>query len=347
MKPFFSIGITAYNRNDLLRECLSSILQQEYDDIEIIVGNDYTKQKLTADILEIHDSRVTIINHEQNLGPIANANSLLAMSNGRYFTLLADDDMHARCFLTVMRKTLDIYNYPPCVFSSYSSEIERVKSNFSANDIIGKLKVYTGRQFLNRYLSKTVKTIGCYGVFEIEYLRSIGGMRQMGNGRSIYGEAPIVIVSGLLKEIPYVDYPLVFFRAHPDSLSNSSTNTDDYASSQKALLEECVHVLNGENVREDFHANMFLLLRWFVEDFVEVMHRSGSIHYRQAVRYIVFIWSSIKYFKGTPYYWKAMSHYAKIPTKKMLIIGAVKIKNLPLSIKQITRGKKKIQQKDL
>ena len=52
-QPFFSIGITAYNRHDLLREALGSILSQGFDDFEVIVGNDYQAEKLTREMFGI------------------------------------------------------------------------------------------------------------------------------------------------------------------------------------------------------------------------------------------------------------------------------------------------------
>jgi glycosyltransferase involved in cell wall biosynthesis len=46
--PLFSIGVTTYMRRDLRKECLSSILQQAFRDLEIIVGNDYPEEKLSG-----------------------------------------------------------------------------------------------------------------------------------------------------------------------------------------------------------------------------------------------------------------------------------------------------------
>ena len=120
MRPLFSIGVTTYNRNDLLVECLTSILQQDFQDMEVVIGNDYQEQTLTEDILGIHDPRITIVNHPANLGPIANANALIEMSSGRYFTLLADDDMHTKHFLHVMHDLLETCDYPPCIFPGES-----------------------------------------------------------------------------------------------------------------------------------------------------------------------------------------------------------------------------------
>jgi glycosyltransferase involved in cell wall biosynthesis len=327
MRPFFSIGVTTYNRNDLLMECLDSILQQEFQDFEIIIGNDYQKQTLTEDLLGIHDRRIKIVNHPANLGPIANANALIAMSSGRYFTLLADDDMHTRHFLPAMYDLLNRYDYPPCIFASFTSDRQMANNpGIRKEAVISQSRTYTGREFLHLYLSRKAKTIGCYGVFETEYLKGIGGMRQLGDDRSMYGEVPLVVASGLLDQVVYVNYPLVFFRDHQGSLSNTSTDPWAYASSQKAFLEECIGLLRVEILRPDFQANLFLLLKWFVEDFVAVMHRSGSMNYKQAFDYTAFIRGYMGYFNGSPYYWKAVESYLRIPAKAILTAGKAMIK---------------------
>ena len=178
MKPFLSIGVTSYKRYDLLRECLTSILQQEFADFEIIVGNDYPEQKISAEFLGIDDPRIRYINHPRNMGPIHNANALLSMANGRYFTWLADDDMYLPSFLKTAHAFLMDCDYPSCIFTSY---VQGESYPLAIEELEGKPEIYKGTEFLKQYLLKNIRTIGCYGVFASAYLRSIGGMEHIGN----------------------------------------------------------------------------------------------------------------------------------------------------------------------
>ena len=68
MKPFFSIGVTTYNRPEMLKQTLMSISAQTFSDFEVIVGNDYIQEPLSAELLGIMDPRIRFINHPQNLG---------------------------------------------------------------------------------------------------------------------------------------------------------------------------------------------------------------------------------------------------------------------------------------
>lgn len=53
MTPFFSFGVTTYNRKDLLKECINSILSQSFDDFEVIISNDYVEEKIELSELDI------------------------------------------------------------------------------------------------------------------------------------------------------------------------------------------------------------------------------------------------------------------------------------------------------
>ena len=46
--PFFSIGVTTYNRPELLKQTLDSISMQTFSDFEVIVGNDFIQEPLSA-----------------------------------------------------------------------------------------------------------------------------------------------------------------------------------------------------------------------------------------------------------------------------------------------------------
>lgn len=303
----------------MLKECLNSILRQEFKDFEVIVGNDYTQQKLSADTLGIYDSRIRIVNYHENIGPVANANTLLAMSRGRYFTLLADDDMHSVHFLQAMYGSIIKYDCPSCLFSSFTSDID-ITNNLNIEDIgvASESTLLTGRQFLTRYLSRDLKAIGCYGVFETSYLRSIGGLSQLGVGRSMYAEMPLVILSGLLEKVIFLHQPVVFFRAHSGSLSNTSTDVEAYMSSQQELFSKCIEIFNMKEISKDFQRNTFLLIKWCVQDVVTVMRRSGSIPYKATIQHAIFLKELIENLKYSLYYWKSIEILIRIPVIGML-----------------------------
>ena len=64
-QPFITIGVTTYNRREMLKECLHSILAQTHVDFEVIVGNDFTSNKLYLDEFGIDDPRFKDLNLTQ------------------------------------------------------------------------------------------------------------------------------------------------------------------------------------------------------------------------------------------------------------------------------------------
>jgi glycosyltransferase involved in cell wall biosynthesis len=317
--PFFSIGVTTYNRRELLKETLLSIIGQTFSDFEVIVGNDYTQESLSAELLDIQDQRIRFINHAQNLGEIKNMNSLLAMSRGRYFTWLADDDMYTPGFLESVHASLIKFGFPPCAFTSF---MNGVSFPGKIDTSLGEGQLFKGRQFLQLYLTHTLKTQGCYGVFDVEYLRRIGGIEQLGNGFSPYSDVLLAIQSGLLEKIVYIDAPLIFFRTHESSISYTNPDFDAYSSAQEDLCRKCINIFSREGLRDDFQSNLSLLLKWCIKDFSTVVRRSGSINGKQVITYLLFVRRYISLLRGSTLYWGTIGFFIK--TMVRLVLGISK-----------------------
>jgi glycosyltransferase involved in cell wall biosynthesis len=93
--PLVSVGIPTYNRPDGLRRTLECIVGQTYPRLEIIVSDnasDNPQVKKVAEEFAGHDTRITYICQERNLGPNGNFRFTLANATGEYFMWAADDD---------------------------------------------------------------------------------------------------------------------------------------------------------------------------------------------------------------------------------------------------------------
>lgn len=287
MAPFFSIGVTTYRRRELLKETLTSIAGQTFREFEVIVGNDYPKEPVSEELLDIWDPRIRYINHPRTLGELGNTHALLAEGRGRYFTWLADDDLYAPNFLEAVHSALVRFDFPPCVFTSYA-----FGSDPPFNGLVlaaERDRLMSGREFLRAYLEKTVNIQGCYGVFDIQYLRRIGGMEQLGNGFSPYSDVLLGIRAGSLERVVYIDAPLVFFRAHSGSISLTSGDVEAYCSAQRDLCRKSVVIFRSRQLSPDFRRNLDSLLRWCVRDFVAVVRRSRGLTWGEGIRYLAFL----------------------------------------------------------
>ena len=58
-----TVGVTAFNRPYLLRQTVLSVLQQSYENFELIISNDYLAEAVTFETLGIEsDSRISSLN---------------------------------------------------------------------------------------------------------------------------------------------------------------------------------------------------------------------------------------------------------------------------------------------
>jgi len=90
--PKVCVIIPTYNRADFLYSAINSVLHQTYQDFEIIIVDDASKDNTQEIISRFHDKRIKYLNHESNKGEAAARNSGILYSNSQYIAFLDDDD---------------------------------------------------------------------------------------------------------------------------------------------------------------------------------------------------------------------------------------------------------------
>ena len=105
MTPFFSVVIPVYNRAELLRQALHSVLDQTEQDFEIVVVDDGSNDDPGRVVGEIGDPRIVFV-RQQNRGGGAARNAGIARARGRYIAFLDSDDRFLPHHLAAMRKLL-------------------------------------------------------------------------------------------------------------------------------------------------------------------------------------------------------------------------------------------------
>lgn len=93
--PRVSIGLPVYNGDAFLEEAIESILQQTFDDLELIISDNASTDR-TQEICEKAaqvDPRVRYFRQERNLGASPNYNFTFHQARGEYFKWAAHDDI--------------------------------------------------------------------------------------------------------------------------------------------------------------------------------------------------------------------------------------------------------------
>jgi glycosyltransferase involved in cell wall biosynthesis len=86
-----SVIIPTFNRADKVCRAVSSVIDQTYRDIEIIVIDDASTDN-TIQRLNDFGSRIKVIRHDKNMGVSASRNSGIKIAKGEYIALLDSDD---------------------------------------------------------------------------------------------------------------------------------------------------------------------------------------------------------------------------------------------------------------
>lgn len=117
MKPLVTVCITTYNRKQLLQNTLSSVFNQTYEHLEIILVDDFsvdgTRDFVKNEILQ-DDKRLRYIGHEVNKGLAAARNTAIFSAKGKYFTFCDDDDIWKPSFIEEFVQSAEVYNLNWC-----------------------------------------------------------------------------------------------------------------------------------------------------------------------------------------------------------------------------------------
>jgi glycosyltransferase involved in cell wall biosynthesis len=92
-QPRVSICIPSYNSEEFIAATLESILAQTFADFEVVIADDKSTDRTIPIIKDFNDTRIRLVENEQNLGLGRNWNKVLSCAQGEYVKLLGDDDL--------------------------------------------------------------------------------------------------------------------------------------------------------------------------------------------------------------------------------------------------------------
>jgi glycosyltransferase involved in cell wall biosynthesis len=107
--PRVSLGLPVYNGEHFLKDAIDSILNQTYEDFELIVCDNASTDK-TEEICKEYasrDCRIHYYRNDINIGAARNFNRVFQLSKGEYFKWVAHDDICSSSFLAECIDILD------------------------------------------------------------------------------------------------------------------------------------------------------------------------------------------------------------------------------------------------
>lgn len=239
MQPLLSVIIPVYKVEKYLDECVTSVINQLYKNLEIILVDDGSPDKCGSmcDAWAERDSRVKVI-HKQNQGLGYARNSGIDVATGEFMAFLDSDDyvneaMYERLMITAITTNSDI---AVCGYNVISSSGEvNTYSDFSLPKVFEKEDIVSlSRDFL-RHKGNLAShyEIACRSVFR----RSAITARFLSE-REIVAEDYHFQIASVLCASKVVFIPDALFNYRYNSLGLSKTFSFDKFKKTPKLVEE-------------------------------------------------------------------------------------------------------------
>ena len=93
-RPLVSVVVPTFNDEPYLSTCIRSVIEQGYEDWELIIVDDSSLDgsRAVANAYAENDDRITVVRHERNMGLASTRNTGLAHACGEFVTFLDADD---------------------------------------------------------------------------------------------------------------------------------------------------------------------------------------------------------------------------------------------------------------
>lgn len=149
--PLISVLITVYNQKKFIDRALTSVIDQTYDNVEIIIGDDASYDGYEYAVPNgKHFKKVTYIKHLKNIGRVANYRRLLFKeSKGDFATILNGDDFFLdNSYIEKAVKLIRSENDVALVFGQTAVYLENEKKYFQDKQVSNLPTIIDGNKLL-------------------------------------------------------------------------------------------------------------------------------------------------------------------------------------------------------
>ena len=213
-EDLMSIIISVYNGEKYLDECLASLEQQTYGNLEIIVLDDGSTDS-TAEICKKHaakDDRIRFIHFDDRKGQGARRNYGIEIAGGRFVGFVdGDDKAHPEMFM----KLHDMMEMENIQIAVCNLQVE--KEFASGRNRI--MELIDGKEATKRFLTDPgFGAFSCNKLFRMDFLRKTGRYPEGMFYEDIVFIPQLCAEAGLLA---VTDESLYFYRQHNESVTRS------------------------------------------------------------------------------------------------------------------------------
>ena len=284
LKPAISIIIPMYNSEKYIIQCLNSILNQTFQDFEIIVVDDCSTDRsfsIVKNFSKNFDNKLKLVKNNKNFGGSAVPRNIgLGVSRGKYILFIDNDDMilsdaleklydvaektqadviHAEKWLEPQNETENITRDKKFIINTFEEGGFVDDVIVETEDLSERLKMYCKKHFFWHVWNK---------FFRRDFLIENNILFP----EILTGEDTMFCFFCLCFAKTYVRVPFVFniWRVRGDSVSHRMDSIKNYIHKYVTFFMECTKILNDFMNEQDFfkkHSEYkYLVMDFFMRD---------------------------------------------------------------------------------
>lgn len=222
--PKITVYITSHNYGEYLEEAIQSVLRQSFQDFELLLINDGSKDN-TQKIIERYKRKKNVRTFTgKNIGLPAAANIALRNAKGKYIIRLDADDIFDDHILLVLSTYLDTHKDVALVFPDY----------YLIDDHGGLIRHEIRTPILGNKRLQDMPANGACTMIRTSVLQKIGGYRE-----DLRAQDGFDIWTKIIKKYSCgnVNLPLFYYRRHG---SNLTSNTGKIANARQKIKKDAV-----------------------------------------------------------------------------------------------------------
>jgi len=275
--PLISVLMPAYNCKNFIKQAIDSILDQSYQNLELLIADDASGDGTKKIIDSYSDIRIKTFHNEQNIGYLKTFNKLIALAEGDYITFQdADDYSHPNRIELLVKEFKEDKDLGACG-SNYTRVDKKGNKIFDSNFSLTHAEII-------KKMPEQFDFTGSGLMIKKEVYLEIGGYNEffdrMG-GEDFYW---FYLIAEKYK-IKNIKSSLYFYRANPNSVAG------DISDNRKKIYG--VNILNyliiqrRDNGHDDLNDGNFDSLDHMIKSLDEPYVLDKSLFYRKL---------SVKYF---------------------------------------------------
>lgn len=297
MDALISIIIPVFNAEKYIAECLNSITQQSYTNLEILLIDDGSTDNSGSicDEFANEDNRIKVI-HKENGGVSSARNIGLQLAQGEYISFIDSDDCVDKEYISAMYEKI-IKTNSDISFCKYSKLINQ--KLFEVKELLPEyINVDTREQtfvnFFLRFFSFRECIFGscCRILFKKELAKNTRFDLNINVSEDLLFLAKIMLKS---KAITSVDQQLYFYRQTSNSTSHSYKR--NYLNSQVYLyleLEKIFKLFDNKKCKKHFYTYICLLCYYVISNELRFKQKEKKTSIERVRESVIYKYFSLK-----------------------------------------------------